>query len=136
MVNNSTVVDLSSTNTTAYNDENASDDDESISGTIISKFFLLYSLLMVGAIIGCKLLHDRPVLSAVLPESGMIIVIGFIAGVIIQFTFTFTTAQKEIAKSLFTFSSDVFFVGLLPPIICTYQSAQFTRLTTSYVSRL
>lgn len=105
-------------NTTTYSDEKANE-DESINGTIISIFFLLYSLLMVVAIIGCKLLHDRPALTAILPEAGMMIAIGFIAGIIIQFTFTSTIAQQIVAKSLFTFSSDVFFVGLLPPIICT-----------------
>ena len=117
MINLTTVVDLSDINTTVLSDENA-DEDESISGTIISIFFLLYSLLMVVALIGCKLFHDRPSLSAIFPEAGMIIAIGFIAGVIIQFTFTSTIAQEVVAKSLFTFSSEVFFVALLPPIIC------------------
>jgi hypothetical protein len=74
---------------------------------------------MVLAIIGSKLLHDRPRLSEVLPETGMIILIGFIAGLVIQFTFTFTTSQEIVARSLVTFSPDAFFVGLLPPIICT-----------------
>lgn len=82
-------------------------------------YFLLYATLMISSIIGAKLLHDRPQLTAVLPEAGMIILIGIVAGMIIQLTFT-TTTQHAIAKSLFTFSSDVFFVGLLPPIICTY----------------
>jgi hypothetical protein len=118
MINVTTDVGLG-VNATNYDDANATAEDASISGTIISIFFLLYSLLMVLAIIGCKLLHDRPTLSAILPEAGMMITIGFVAGVIIQFTFTATIAQQIVAKSLFTFSSEVFFVGLLPPIICT-----------------
>ena len=66
-----------------------------------------------------KFLHDRPTVSAILPEAGMIIAIGFVAGLIVNVTLTSTTAQQVVAKSLLTFSSEVFFVGLLPPIICT-----------------
>ena len=118
MINLTGVVDLSDINTTIFS-EDSTNEDESSNSTIISIYFLLFSILMVAAIIGSKLLHDRPSVSAILPEAGMIIAIGIVAGVIVQFTFTSTASQQEVAKSLVTFSPDVFFVALLPPIICT-----------------
>jgi hypothetical protein len=120
MMNVTTIADLSNISTTIYN-EGGIKEDESSNSTVISIYFLLFSFLMVLAIIGSKLLHDRPRLTAILPEAGMIISIGFIAGVVVKFTFTSTASQQVVAKSLVTFSSEVFFVGLLPPIICKWQ---------------
>ena len=119
MMNLTTIEELRNINTTIYNVLEASN-DESTNSSVISIYFLLFSFLMVLAIIGSKLLHDRPRLTAILPEAGMVITIGFVAGVIIQFNFISTTSQQIVTKSLVTFSSEVFFVGLLPPIICTW----------------
>jgi membrane-associated HD superfamily phosphohydrolase len=86
----------------------------------ISIYILLYSLLMVIAIICCKLLHNHKYLSTIIPEAGMIIMIGIITGISIQLILLIMNqSTQNITNSLFTFSSEVFFVALLPPIICT-----------------
>jgi hypothetical protein len=82
---------------------------------LIPLFLLLYALLINVAIVFSKLLHDRPALSAVVPEAGMIIAVGMIAGWLVRVF----SSREPVVDSLLSFSSDIFFVALLPPIICT-----------------
>jgi hypothetical protein len=92
----------------------------------IPVFLLLYALLMIIAIVLTKLLHDRPTFGAIIPEAGMVISVGMVAGLLVRLLSA--SSQQSIADSLLNFSSNVFFDGLLPPIICKYwYSLLFTR---------
>jgi hypothetical protein len=94
----------------------------------IPVFLLLYALLMIIAIVLTKLLHDRPTLGAIIPEAGMVISVGMVAGLLVRLLSA--SSQQSIADSLLNFSSNVFFDGLLPPIICKYWYSLFTRSTS------
>lgn len=69
-----------------------------------------------------KFLHDHANIGAVLPEAAMIILVGMIAGALLN---VFTSFESEndknmadgLAQSLLSFSPTTFFVVLLPPII-------------------
>lgn len=86
----------------------------------ISAYFVLFSALLALVLVLSKLLHDRPVLSSVLPEAGMILLVGMAAGFFVNlFTPENTTSDEEnsVAEGLLSFSPEAFFVFLLPPII-------------------
>ena len=72
----------------------------------------------------CELLqkfrHDHPVIASVLPEAGMVILVGIVAGFCLR-PFVNDKAGPDdadnVAQSLSTFSPKIFFIALLPPII-------------------
>jgi sodium/hydrogen exchanger 8 len=85
----------------------------------VSIYISIYLVLLVLVTSLSKVLHARPHISSILPEAGMVIAVGIIAGVIINLS-TDTDNDSEAgnaATSVLSFSPTVFFVVLLPPII-------------------
>jgi len=71
-----------------------------------------------------KLLHDNKTLSSLFPEAGMIILVGMLAGYLINLLAPDREAVEgqdddgaDVAEGLLSFSPEIFFVALLPPII-------------------
>lgn len=68
-----------------------------------------------------KILHARPKLASLLPEAGMVILVGMVAGALIHWIHGSTLQEDEagngVTESLLSFSPTIFFVILLPPII-------------------
>ena len=87
----------------------------------IEKYFVVILSLLAIVLVLAKFLHDSPKLASILPEAGMIIIVGGIAGFIIDSTATYTVQDDDInqfvADGLLSFSPKVFFHVLLPPII-------------------
>lgn len=89
----------------------------------ISAYFVLFSALLAFVLVLSKLLHDRPGLNNVFPEAGMIILVGAVAGFFVNLFVATTNGgdddayDESVAQSLLSFSTEVFFVALLPPII-------------------
>jgi len=99
----------------------------------ISAFFVLFLSILALALVLSKLLHDKPVLNK-FGEVGIILLIGMTAGFVVNLFFVddvytpgdAATTDDEfdeededdsIALNLLSFSPQVFFVALLPPII-------------------
>jgi sodium/hydrogen exchanger 8 len=102
----------------------------SLSEAGISAYFVLFSALLSVVLVLSKFLHDRPRLASLLPEAGMILVVGVVCGAIVNLLFIpdsiepeqqqgddDAAAEEEVAVSLLSFSNEVFFLFLLPPII-------------------
>lgn len=96
----------------------------------VSLYFVLFGSLLALVIIGSKLLHDRPRLSSFVSEASLTLLIGISAGMLVHLIFfrerpddvDFDDAgedaeAKVVASSLLTFSDNVFFMALLPPIL-------------------
>jgi len=97
----------------------------------ISAYFVLFSALLALVLVLSKVLHDRPVLGSFFPEAGMILLVGMIAGFFVNLFIRpeviapADNAENDdgaayddsVAQSLLSFSPQVFFVALLPPII-------------------
>jgi len=97
----------------------------------ISAYLVLFLLLLAFVLVLSKLLHDKPVLSSLLPEAGMILIVGMLVGSVL--TLFVDNRDKEaaisnddtvadgagdsVALGLLSFSPEFFFVFLLPPII-------------------
>ncbi len=112
-----------------HDSEDSGDFWESEEG--INKYFVVYFSLLSFVLILSKLLHDRPRLSSILPEAGMTIIVGTIAGAVIYVTTPVSDNDDEenddslfngsinrfVAEGLLAFSPKVFYFVLLPPII-------------------
>lgn len=105
----------------------------------IDRYFVIFLSLLAIALTCSKFLHDSPRLSSVLPEAGMIIIIGAVAGFILSFLLTLSSDHAKngdddnayynnddnddrninefVAQGLLSFSPTIFFKVLLPPII-------------------
>ncbi len=98
----------------------------------ISVFLVFFAALLAVVVILQKWLHDRPSISAFLPEAAMVLGMGMIFGFFIHLLVgkRVNTAQVQEVndddysrttdvdlKVLLSFSPSVFFVALLPPII-------------------
>ncbi len=97
----------------------------------INKYFVVFISLLSIVLVLSKFLHDRPKLSAILPEAGMTIIVGTIAGAIIYESSPISHDDNGddddymfngevnlfVAEGLLSFSPKVFFFVLLPPII-------------------
>ncbi len=118
----------------------------------VSLYFVVFFPLLSIVLILSKFLHDRPVLSAFLPEVGMTVIVGIIAGLFVRitygFNFTFVesdddhyshadAAEEGVASGLLAFSPTFFFSALLPPIIFNsgYHSNRGTSLLKSVSSQ-
>jgi hypothetical protein len=106
-------------------DYDSDNDDDDALATLYA-YFLGYALLMSIVVLVSKLLHDRPrTIGAILPEAGLIILCGMLAGgcILLWEHLGETNLRSRLTgapESLLIFSPNVFFVGLLPPIICTF----------------
>ncbi len=110
----------------------------------IDKYFVVFFSLLSLVLVLSKFLHDHPRISSILPEAGMIIIIGTIAGAVIHSVTPESDDEDEddqyykyhaegddggddealessvnkfVAEGLLSFSPKVFFFILLPPII-------------------
>jgi NhaP-type Na+/H+ or K+/H+ antiporter len=86
----------------------------------VSIYLVLFSLLLALVLVLSKLLHDCPRLS-LLPEAGMILLVGMTCSVVVDWVYDGVDAldgkDDTVAVSLLSFSPQVFFLALLPPII-------------------
>lgn len=108
-----------------YDEDAASQESWSATEQGISFYFFVFLSLLAVVLILSRYLHDQPKLASMLPEAGMTIMIGIVAG---YFVYLFSPPAEEnnldddatmnnVAEGLLTFSSNIFFVALLPPII-------------------
>lgn len=113
-------------------DENDDEDYWSNSEQGIDRYFVIFLSLLVISLTCSKFLHDSPRLSSALPEAGMIIIIGAIAGLILFELSPLSdndgndndgnndddgNINESVAEGLMSFSPTIFFKVLLPPII-------------------
>ncbi len=82
----------------------------------IDLYFVIFLSLLAIVLVLSKYLHDYPKLSGILPEAGMIIIVGTVAGSIIN-KFISNGENGSVAEGLLSFSPKIFFFILLPPII-------------------
>lgn len=86
----------------------------------ISVYFVIFSSLLALVLVLSKVMQDHPVVASVLPEAGMILLVGIVAGALVSW-FAEEPANEEeeedVIMSLVSFSANVFFIALLPPII-------------------
>jgi len=113
----------------------------------IDLYFVIFLTLLASALVCAKFLHDHPRLSSILPEAGMTILLGAVAGAFLFFlTPPASTSQNYnddyyyingddvnnsnnndadnqqhiqqfVTEGLLSFSPKIFFYVLLPPII-------------------
>jgi NhaP-type Na+/H+ or K+/H+ antiporter len=89
----------------------------------ISEYLVLFSALLAVVLILSKYLHERPQLASLLPEAGLILLVGMVAGFFVDLLIddeqieNDDTDDDSVAQSLLSFSPGVFFIALLPPII-------------------
>jgi NhaP-type Na+/H+ or K+/H+ antiporter len=97
----------------------------------ISIFLVFFVALLALVLVLSKYLHDRPIISSLLPEAAMILLVAMVAGFFIHLavkkkkTLAGDTEDDNIYENnvdddlsaLLSFSPDIFFVALLPPII-------------------
>jgi NhaP-type Na+/H+ or K+/H+ antiporter len=114
--------------------------DGSTSEATISAYFVFFSTLLAVVLILSKLLQDRPRLARILPEAGMILAVGMTAGALVHWIFGEDRLEQvrgmeldnydnddnygnsnvnvnTLVHNVLSFSPNVFFVALLPPII-------------------
>ena len=89
----------------------------------ISAYFVLFLSLLALTLVLSKLLHDLPTLNVVFPEAGMVLLVGVVAGFFVNLVVARTKSNdyvsndESVAQSLLSFSPQIFFIALLPPII-------------------
>mmetsp|Transcript_370 Transcript_370/g.864 ORF Transcript_370/g.864 Transcript_370/m.864 type:complete len:637 (-) Transcript_370:326-2236(-) len=96
----------------------------------ISAYFVAFLSLTAVTLFLSKFLHQYPRLGNVLPEAGLQIIVGMLAGWFIDSTAHFDTeddlqknydddyyVNNPVLDTLLNFSPTVFFVALLPPIV-------------------
>lgn len=104
----------------------------------ISVFLMLFVWLLAVVMILSKFRNDRPILSSVFSEAAMVLAVGMIAGFFIEWIVGPGAADQAVAgnddlydddaqgddavdasdfAALLSFSPEIFFIALLPPII-------------------
>ena len=97
----------------------------------INSYFVVYLSILSFALVMSKFLHDNSKLAAILPEAGMVIIIGIISSCLIYLIIPLpdasgnedddswinNTTSQFVAEELLSFNPQVFFFVLLPPII-------------------
>jgi len=114
------------------NDSNMIESNWFMSDEGISSYSVVFLSLLALVLILSKCLHDVPKLAAIVPEAGMIIIVGIIAGYLIYLATPLSSGDDQggdddsmfnsevsqfVAMGLLSFSPKVFFFVLLPPII-------------------
>lgn len=109
-------------------------DDNTNSEATISAYFVCFSTLLAVVLILSKLLQDHKRLASLLPEAGMILLVGMAAGALVhalygderisrargidsEFDDDVNVDYEELVNNVLSFSPNAFFVALLPPII-------------------
>jgi glucan phosphoethanolaminetransferase (alkaline phosphatase superfamily) len=84
-------------------------------------YFVLFSILLVAVLILSKLLHEYRPLHKVLSEASLALLLSMSVGFVLDLVFTMQTESAEeadqVVQKLLSFSPNVFFMALLPPII-------------------
>lgn len=110
----------------------------------ISVFLVFFAALLALVLVLSKYLHDQPLLSSILSEAGMVLLVGILAGFLIHcvigdklngpendnnrinnennnnnndYNDDDDSSSSEELHALLSFSPDIFFMALLPPII-------------------
>lgn len=113
-----------------------SQDDDTNSEETISAYFVFFSTLLAVVLILSKLLQDNKKLASVLPEAGMILLVGMTAGALVHWVYgdeligevrgmeqqqqaddDANVDYDALVHNVLSFSPNAFFVALLPPII-------------------
>jgi len=89
-----------------------------------SQYFLVFITLLGIQLVLSKYLHMTPRLNAILPESGVAIIVGVIAGALVRLFVPISfnddgnsSNTSSPFEGLLTFSATIFFLALLPPIV-------------------
>lgn len=90
----------------------------------VSEYFVIFISLLAIVLVLSKWLHDQPAINRILPEAGMTILVGAVAGSVVRY---FAPPRNEddddyssssnLYEGLLNFSATIFFVALLPPIV-------------------
>jgi NhaP-type Na+/H+ or K+/H+ antiporter len=107
----------------------------------ISLYFFIYLTLFAVVVIFAKQLHDRPKLASILPEAGMIIITGAVAGAIIKLVAgdEYDGEIDGVAESLMVIRAEPndrtwhAFVSLLTPVFSMSLFAQSFSPTVFFV---
>lgn len=106
------------------------DEDEELRTT--SLYFVLFAAMLAVVLVLDKKLHELPAIHSFLSEASLVLIVGMIVGAIICFFLPELEREAEndgdggeqqqydpyvLAHSLLSFSPNVFFMALLPPII-------------------
>ena len=108
----------------------------------ISVFLVLFVFLLAVVMVLSKFRNDRPILSSILSEAAMVLSVGMVAGFFIHLVIGPRSVQQEMNQddddqyfeddqavaeddsvtsedlaALLSFSPEIFFIALLPPII-------------------
>jgi NhaP-type Na+/H+ or K+/H+ antiporter len=98
----------------------------------ISIFLVFFVGLLAFTLVLSKFLHDRPRLGAIVPEAAMVLAVGMLAGFFIHLVAGQVNKADGVAddddnvdgqdvdqdlSALLSFSPEIFFIALLPPII-------------------
>jgi Sodium/hydrogen exchanger family len=120
--------------------DSSSPESTELSTKGISAVFVLFSFLLATVLVLSKVLvHDHPAVNAWFPEAGMILCVGMVGGLLVSLFDAYLVpngdgddayysnsninsdggggGSSSVASSLLSFSPQVFFVCLLPPII-------------------
>jgi NhaP-type Na+/H+ or K+/H+ antiporter len=99
----------------------------------ISIFLVFFTGLLAFTLVLSKFLHDRPRLGAIVPEAAMVLAVGMLAGFLIHLVAGQVSKADDDGvadddnvdgqdvdqdlSALLSFSPEIFFIALLPPII-------------------
>jgi len=91
----------------------------------VSEYIVIFITLLGIVLVLSKWLHDRPAINRILPEAGMTILVGAAAGCVVRYVAPpreeydddDSSSSSNMYEGLLNFSSTIFFVALLPPIV-------------------
>jgi NhaP-type Na+/H+ or K+/H+ antiporter len=98
----------------------AVDEDEEMDRSL---FFILFSALLALVLILSKQLHETDHLKSVLSEAALVLLVGILAGFLFHFFVNepgyghHDNDEEQVFRALLSFSPEIFFMGLLPPIL-------------------
>ena len=84
-------------------------------------YFVLFSVLLTTVLVLSKVLHEYRSLNKVLSEAALVLILSMVVGFFVNVFLSTEVDEGEdvgqLAKKLLSFSPNVFFMALLPPII-------------------
>lgn len=116
------------TSSTQYDYQQQQHDDEK--EHTIAVFFLFFMTLLAFVLLIGRALHHRPKLNSMLSEPAMVLIVGMFFSFVIKVLYVDSSNNNndaennsesnmatEISNTILSFSGNVFFMGLLPPIL-------------------